>query len=177
MSYLDALKKKGYEVDSLPKGLQKKIKEYKLIEEQIKKANDEGLTDDIEALEAGLIELDKHIEHKINIFDPEKHQKKLAVIAQMNKANPKMTQVADEPQPKKTVEPPVKEVVAQEYEEPSVPEIQVQPEQFEIEEEVDVPVETKLKRKPISKGKKVAFGFWGLSILFAIMGVKMYNKK
>lgn len=177
MSYLDSLEKKGLQVESLPKGLQKKIKEYKLIEEQIVNAEQNGLSEEVETLQTGLDELNKYIERKIQIFDPEVHKRKLAVIAQMNKKNPKM--VAEKVEPVVVDQKPEPEApkMAKEVE---MPQIKVQPEMLEepeVEPEIDIPVETGLKRKPISKGKKIAFGLWGLSIFCAIMGVKMYNKK
>ena len=183
MSYLDALKKRGFGVESLPKGLQKKISEYKLISEQIAKAEESGLSDEMETLQAGLAELDEYLERKITIFDPEKHQRKLAVIAQMNQRNPKVSNYA--PKEPVKVEPKIEEAipeVQQVQDDPEVPELPVKTEQYvpepnHQEPEPEIPVQHGPKKQAMPKGKKMAFACFGLSVLFAIMGVSVYNKK
>ena len=106
MKYLSALTKKGLSVENLPKVLQKKIQELdsqlgtlKDIEKlSADKFSDSDLAD-IEMIKNSIKELDKHIEHKVNIFDQAKYEKKLERIKQFSeiKKNKKEDLVKEEP--------------------------------------------------------------------------------
>jgi hypothetical protein len=91
MKYLEALKKRNLSVENLPKTLQKKIKELEFQNEALKNVEDNSNEDlkesdlaDIEVVKASIAELDKHIEHKVNIFDQAKYEDKLAKISLMS---------------------------------------------------------------------------------------------
>lgn len=90
MKYLEALKKRNLSVENLPKTLQKKIQELNFQNRALKDIEDNPNEDleesdlaDIEVVKASIAELDKHIEHKVNIFDQVKYDEKLAKISKM----------------------------------------------------------------------------------------------
>lgn len=107
MKYLSALNKRGLSIENLPKTLQKKIQELNSQIEALKEVESLGTDDlkdteldDIQIVRTNIAELDKHIEHKINIFDPVKYEEKLAKISLMTKVKKDMKEGGEFKEPK-----------------------------------------------------------------------------
>jgi uncharacterized membrane protein len=117
MKYLESLKKRELSVENLPKTLQKKIKDLdyqintlKEVEENSKNDFTESDLADIEVIKGNISELDKHIAHKVNIFDQAKYDDKLAKINKMSKIKQGIKEV-EELQEQEVKEPEVEEPV------------------------------------------------------------------
>ena len=119
MKYLEALKKRNLSVENLPKTLQKKIQELNFQNRALKDIEDNPNEDleesdlaDIEVVKASIAELDKHIEHKVNIFDQVKYDEKLAKISKMTELKKGKKEVEVKEPELEVSEPIVTKVVA-----------------------------------------------------------------
>jgi hypothetical protein len=119
MKYLEALKKRNLSVENLPKTLQKKIQELEFQNKALKDIEDNPNEDleesdlaDIEVVKASIAELDKHIEHKVNIFDQAKYEDKLAKISLMTELKKGKKEVEVKEPELEVSEPIVTKVVA-----------------------------------------------------------------
>lgn len=119
MKYLEALKKRNLSVENLPKTLQKKIQELNFQNRALKDIEDNSNEDleesdlaDIEVVKASIAELDKHIEHKVNIFDQVKYDEKLAKISKMTELKKGKKEVEVKEPELEVSEPIVTKVVA-----------------------------------------------------------------
>lgn len=119
MKYLEALKKRNLSVENLPKTLQKKIQELNFQNRALKDIEDNSNEDleesdlaDIEVVKASIAELDKHIEHKVNIFDQVKYDEKLAKISKMTELKKGKKEVEVKEPELEVLEPIVTKVVA-----------------------------------------------------------------
>ena len=119
MKYLEALKKRNLSVENLPKTLQKKIQELNFQNRALKDIEDNPNEDleesdlaDIEVVKASIAELDKHIEHKVNIFDQAKYDEKLAKISKMTELKKGKKEVEVKEPELEVSEPIVTKVVA-----------------------------------------------------------------
>jgi len=119
MKYLEALKKRNLSIENLPKTLQKKIQELEFQNKALKDIEDNQNEDleesdlaDIEVVKASIAELDKHIEHKVNIFDQAKYEDKLAKISLMTELKKGKKEVEVKEPELEVAEPIVTKVVA-----------------------------------------------------------------
>jgi len=119
MKYLEALKNRNLSVENLPKTLQKKIQELNFQNRALKDIEDNPNEDleesdlaDIEVVKASIAELDKHIEHKVNIFDQAKYDEKLAKISKMTELKKGKKEVEVKEPELEVSEPIVTKVVA-----------------------------------------------------------------
>ena len=119
MKYLEALKKRNLSIENLPKTLQKKIQELEFQNKALKDIEDNQNEDleesdlaDIEVVKASIAELDKHIEHKVNIFDQAKYEDKLAKISLMSELKKGKKEVEVKEPEIEVQEPIVTKVVA-----------------------------------------------------------------
>ena len=87
MKYLEALTRRKLSLDNLPKTLQKKISELNSQIEALKEIEDipadelqDSDIEDIKQIKNNLEALDSYIEHKVNIFDQAKYERKLEQI-------------------------------------------------------------------------------------------------
>jgi len=119
MKYLEALKKRNLSIENLPKTLQKKIQELEFQNKALKDIEDNPNEDleesdlaDIEVVKASIAELDKHIEHKVNIFDQAKYEDKLAKISLMTELKKGKKEVEVKEPELEVAEPIVTKVVA-----------------------------------------------------------------
>jgi hypothetical protein len=119
MKYLEALKKRNLSIENLPKTLQKKIQELEFQNRALKDIENNPNEDleesdlaDIEVVKASIAELDKHIEHKVNIFDQAKYEDKLAKISLMSELKKGKKEVEVKEPEIEVQEPIVTKVVA-----------------------------------------------------------------
>lgn len=91
MKYLEALNKRKLSLENLPKSLQKKISELNSQIKALKEIEDipaddlqESDIEDIKQIRKNLLELDTYIEHKVNIFDQAKYERKLEQISKFS---------------------------------------------------------------------------------------------
>lgn len=94
MRYKQLMSEKNLTVDQLPKGLQKKIKEFEDIENRVselEKLNlDESEEDDLLEAKQTLSSLDREIEKLVRKFDPEVYRKRLEHVARMTEKREKL---------------------------------------------------------------------------------------
>ena len=155
MKYTEALAQKGLPLEELSKSIQKKVKEFTFLKEQIEALQNEDLdettAEDVKFLSIRLEELDEEISIAITRFDKEKHLKKLQQLQDAKKKSleakgdkePELA-LEDEspaiPEPLPTIEPVVKKVSVPEAPAQEVPQYEETPEpQYaEAEEEFEV---------------------------------------
>ena len=149
MKYTEALAQKGLPLEELSKSIQKKVKEFTFLKEQIEALQNEDLdettAEDVKNLSIRLEELDEEISIAITRFDKEKHLKKLQQLQDAKKKSleakgeDKEPETALEETP--TIEPVVKKVsvpeVAPAQEVPQYEETP-EPQYVEAEEEFEV---------------------------------------
>ena len=136
MKYKEALQKRGLSVNSLSKALQKKIKD---LDAQVTmyaelNANDDLSDADLEdakVIKSVIDELDKYITHKVNIFDQAKYDAKLANVNKAITAREKLKKGKD-------VEKQEVEVQAPRVVDPIAPKVQPQPNQVEVQAQIEV---------------------------------------
>ena len=89
MKYTEALAQKGLPLEELSKSIQKKVKEFTFLKEQIEALQNEDLdettAEDVKFLSIRLEELDEEISIAITRFDKEKHLKKLQQLQDAKK--------------------------------------------------------------------------------------------
>jgi hypothetical protein len=102
MRYLKMLDVKGVQLSDMPMTTQKKVAELnELLNElmDIKSIPQEELEeedkDDIKEIETQIEELDKHIERKVELFDPIKYAKKLEQLAELAEKKKQKTQAKE----------------------------------------------------------------------------------
>ena len=163
MKDTEALAQKGLPLEELSKSIQKKVKEFIFLKEQIealqKEDLDESTAEDVKNLSLRLEELDEEISIAITRFDKEKHLKKLQQLQDAKKKSLEAKGEAKEPElaleeespaipePLPTIEPVVKKVSVPEAPAQEVPQYEETPEPQYVEAEEEFEVKRTQKSK------------------------------
>ncbi len=155
MNYQSVLEERNLQIQDLPKSIQKKIKDMEKFNSEVEEINSGEIDDEdkikIDKIHESIAELDAYVSKKIKIFDPEKYENKLNVIAQLEQKKKDIAAakelearqenksiVLDEVEKVEVAEKEVKEE-RQQYQSPVLDDGE-QAEQVELNEEVPVSI-------------------------------------